>query len=173
MTSRDVIHDFFVPEFSQKEDIVPGQKTTLVITPTKTGRYEIQCAELCGLGHAGMLGRVIVMPQADFDKWANASGQSTQAGGTNAGAAVFKNNGCESCHTFKPAGANGKVGPDLDKLQQYADQAKKPLADFVRESVENPSAYIQPGYPNVMPPFSSLPKDQIDALVTYLTQSSS
>jgi cytochrome c551/c552 len=113
------------------------------------------------------------MPQADFDKWANASGQTTEAGGANAGATVFKNNGCESCHTFKPAGASGKVGPDLDKLQQYADQAKKPLDDFVRESIENPSAYIQPGYPNVMPPFSSLPKDQIDALVTYLTQSSS
>ena len=77
------------------------------------------------------------------------------------------------CHTYQPAGATGKIGPDLDKLPQYAEQAKKPLDDFVRESIQNPSAYIQPGFPNVMPPFSSLPKDQIDALVTFLTQSSS
>jgi cytochrome c oxidase subunit 2 len=173
MTSRDVIHDFFVPEFSQKEDLLPGQTTKLVITPTKTGRYEIQCAELCGLGHAGMLGRVIVMTQTDFDKWAKGSGQTTQAGGSDAGKTVFANNGCGSCHTYQPAGATAKIGPDLDKLQTYADQAKKPLDEFVRESIENPSAYIQPGFPSVMPPFSSLPKDQIDSLVTFLTQSSS
>jgi cytochrome c oxidase subunit 2 len=144
-----------------------------VITPTKTGRYVIQCAELCGLGHSGMLGRVIVMPQADFDKWANASGSTTQAGGSDAGKTVFANNGCGSCHTYEPAGSTAKIGPDLDKLPQYAEQAKKPLDDFVRESIENPSAYIQPGFPNVMPPFSSLPKDQIDALVGFLTQSTS
>jgi cytochrome c oxidase subunit II len=173
MTARDVLHSFYVPEFSQKEDLVPGQVTKLVITPTKTGRYVIQCAELCGLGHSGMLGRVVVMTQADFDKWANASGQTTQAGGSDAGKTVFANNGCGSCHTFEPAGATGKVGPDLDKLSQYAEQAHKPLADFVRESIENPSAYIQPGFPNVMPPFSSLPKDQEDALVDFLTQSTS
>jgi len=173
MTARDVIHSFYVPEFSQKEDLLPGQVTKLVITPTKTGRYVIQCAELCGLGHSGMLGRVVVMPQADFDKWANASGQTTQAGGGDAGKTVFANNGCGQCHTFEPAGATGKIGPDLDKLSQYAEQANKPLADFVRESIENPSAYIQPGFPNVMPPFSSLPKDQEDALVDFLVQSTS
>jgi cytochrome c oxidase subunit 2 len=173
MTSRDVIHSFYVPEFSQKEDLLPGQVTKLVITPTKTGRYVIQCAELCGLGHSGMLGRVIVMTKADFDKWANASGQTTQTGGGDAGKTVFANNGCGSCHTFEPAGATGKIGPDLDKLSQYAEQANKPLADFVRESIENPSAYIQPGFPNVMPPFSSLPKDQQDALVDFLVQSTS
>jgi len=173
MTARDVIHSFFVPEFRQKEDLLPGEVRNLVITPTKTGNYVIQCAELCGLGHAAMLGRVIVMQQAAFDKWANTSGQTTVAGGSDAGKTVFANNGCGSCHTYEPAGATGKIGPDLDKLPQYADQAKKPLDEFVRESIVNPSAYVQPGYPNVMPPFSSLPKDQIDSLVTFLTEPSS
>ena len=174
MTARDVIHSFFVPEFRQKEDVLPGQVTKLVITPTKIGRYEIQCAELCGLGHSVMLGRVLIMSQADFDAWANKSGQTTQAGGSDAGKTVFTNNGCGSCHTYGPAGSTAKIGPDLDKLPQYAEQAKKPLDEFVRESIENPSAYIQPGYPNLMPSsFSSLPKDQMDALVDFLVQSTS
>jgi cytochrome c oxidase subunit 2 len=173
MTSRDVIHSFYVPQFRQKQDMVPGQTTTINVTPTKLGHYVIQCAELCGLGHAAMLGQVLVMRKADFDKWAKGGTTATQAGGAAAGKVLFTNNGCASCHTFQPAGATGKVGPDLDKLPQYAQQAGKPLEAFVRESIENPSAYIQPGFPNVMPPFKSLPPEQIDQLVAFLTKGSS
>jgi len=173
MTSRDVLHSFFVPEFRQKEDLVPGQTTSINVTPTKLGHYVIQCAELCGLGHAVMLGQVLVMRQADFNKWAQGSSTATQGGGAAAGKALFTNNGCASCHTYAPAGATGKVGPDLDKLPQYAQQAKKPLEAFVRESIQDPSAYLQPGYPNVMPSFKNLPADQIDQLVAFLTKGSS
>ena len=63
------------------------------------------------------------------------------------------------------------MGPDLDKLPAYAKQAGKPLEDFVRESIVDPNAYVQPGFPkNLMPSFSALPKDQVDALVAYLTK---
>jgi cytochrome c oxidase subunit II len=172
LTSRDVIHSFYVPEFRQKQDLVPGQTTSINVTPTKVGHYVIQCAELCGLGHAVMLGQVQVMPQAAFDKWAQGSKTATQGGGDAAAKAVFTNNGCASCHTYAPAGATGKVGPDLDKLPDYAKQANKPLEAFVRESIVNPSAYIQPGYPNVMPSFKNLPAQQIDQLVSYLTKGS-
>jgi cytochrome c oxidase subunit II len=173
MTSRDVIHSFFVPEFRQKEDLVPGQTTTINVTPTKLGHYVIQCAELCGLGHSTMLGQVLVMRQADFQKWATGSSTAAHGGGAAAGKALFTNNGCASCHTFAPAGATGKVGPDLDKLPAYAKHANKPLEAFVRESIQDPSAYIQPGYPNVMPSFKSLPAQQIDQLVAFLTKGSS
>jgi cytochrome c oxidase subunit II len=169
MTARDVIHSFYVPEFRQKEDILPGEVRNLVITPTKTGRYVIQCAELCGLGHAAMLGRVIVMTKADFQTWAGHAGAASGGPGADPGKAVFANNGCGSCHTYAPAGSTGKVGPDLDKLPEYAKQAKRPLEDFTRDSIVNPSGYIQPGYPNVMPPFSSLPEEQLNALVAFLT----
>src|ERR671934_1046484 len=102
--------------------------------------------------------------------------QTTKSGGGGGGAAngkaLFASSGCVSCHTYKPAGSNSKIGPDLDKLAQYAKQAKQPLEKFTRESIVKPNAYIQPGFPpNVMPStFASLPKNQLDALVTFLTK---
>jgi len=104
-------------------------------------------------------------------------GGTTTTGGGGAGAAsgkaLFASNGCVSCHTYKPAGSKATVGPDLDKLATYAKTAKKPLAAFVRESIVNPNAYVQPGFPpNVMPSFSSLSKSQVDALVSFLTKGS-
>jgi len=94
-------------------------------------------------------------------------------GGAANGKALFASNGCVSCHTYKPAGSNAKVGPDLDKLATYAKQAKKPLPAFVQESIVSPDAYVQPGYPpHVMPSFASLSKAQVDALVTFLTKGS-
>jgi cytochrome c oxidase subunit 2 len=69
LSARDVIHSFWVPEFRQKQDAVPGITTELTITPTKTGNYRLICTELCGLGHALMRTRAIVTPAADFDRW--------------------------------------------------------------------------------------------------------
>jgi cytochrome c oxidase subunit 2 len=169
LNSRDVIHSFFVPEFRQKQDVVPGETHTLIITPKHTGHFMIKCAELCGLGHALMLQRVEVMPQADFDAWAKQGQKGAGGGGKNRGEVLFHSNGCDGCHTYKPAGATAKVGPDLDKLPDYARQAHKPLEEFVRESIIDPSAYVQSGYPNVMPPFKQLPAKDIDALVQFLT----
>jgi cytochrome c oxidase subunit II len=170
----DVLHSFWVPEFSQKQDAVPGSVTHVTVTPTKLGTYPIICTELCGLGHAVMRSTVVVMSQSDFDAWAKKGAQAAGAGGGAAdGKTVFTNNGCGACHTLKAAGASGKVGPDLDKLATYASNAGKELTAFIHESIVNPNAYIEKGYPaNVMPhTFASLPKAQIDALVSFLEQS--
>lgn len=171
LRSKDVIHSFWVPEFAQKQDTVPGLVTTLHITPNRLGTFPVMCTELCGLGHSFMRTTAIVMKPAAFERWLKGQTKAVSAPNKAAsGAAVFKSNGCASCHTFEPASATGKVGPDLDKLPQYAKQAGKPLEEFVRQSIVDPSAYVQPGYPgNVMPPFASLPKDQLGALVQYLT----
>jgi cytochrome c oxidase subunit II len=67
--ARDVIHSFWVPEFGQKRDAVPGLETRLVITPTRTGKFPVICTELCGLGHSLMRSYVIVMPQAGYRRW--------------------------------------------------------------------------------------------------------
>jgi cytochrome c oxidase subunit 2 len=169
--SEDVIHSFWVPEFSQKQDVVPGITTTVVITPDKVGTFDVICTELCGLGHALMRSNVIVMKPPDFGAWLQKQQGALSGPPGQAGKAVFANNGCSACHTFKPAGATAKIGPDLDNLQAEAQKAGKPLQDFVRESIVDPNAYIEPGYhPNVMPTtFKSLPKEQLDALVQYLT----
>ena len=173
LRSLDVIHSFWVPEFGQKQDTVPGLTTKLVITPDRVGTYPVICTELCGLGHAVMRTSAIVMKPADFDAWVSKQGQALGGPAGQAGKTVFVNNGCNSCHTLKAAGATAKVGPDLDNLPQEAQGAAKPLAAFVRESIVNPNAYVAPGFPkNVMPQtFSQLPKTQLDALVQFLVSS--
>jgi mono/diheme cytochrome c family protein len=89
-----------------------------------------------------------------------------------AGKKLFASEGCGGCHTFKPAGTNGTIGPDLDKLAQYAKQANQGTLDqFVQESIINPGNYLQPGYQNVMPTtYAKLPSKQIADLVAFLTQ---
>lgn len=69
LRSKDVLHDFYVPQFRARMDMVPGLVTYFWLTPTKTGRYEILCAELCGIGHYAMRGTVIVEGAKDFDAW--------------------------------------------------------------------------------------------------------
>jgi cytochrome c oxidase subunit 2 len=69
MEAVDVIHSFWVPNFGQKMDAVPGIETTILVTPTRTGEYEVVCAELCGFGHATMRAKARVVTQAEFDQW--------------------------------------------------------------------------------------------------------
>jgi Cytochrome c len=89
------------------------------------------------------------------------------------GKGLFLSNGCNGCHTYTPAGSHGTIGPDLDKLPQYARQAKQPLDKFVRESIVAPNAYIQPGYPKgVMPSFKQLSPTDVSNLVQFLTKPS-
>jgi cytochrome c oxidase subunit II len=176
--SLDVIHSFWVPEFGQKQDALPELKPDeypahLKITPTKLGKFPVICTELCGAGHALMRSFAIVMEPGAFQNWASGQQQQQTSGNAGtAGAAVFKEQGCGSCHTFEPANATAKVGPDLDKLAQYARAAGKEEKAFIRESIVNPGAYVEKGFPaNTMPPFSSLPARQLDALVQYLAGS--
>ncbi len=69
LRSKDVLHDFFVPQFRARMNLVPGLVTYFWFTPTKTGKYEILCAQLCGIGHYTMRGYVIVDDQRTFDAW--------------------------------------------------------------------------------------------------------
>jgi cytochrome c oxidase subunit 2 len=69
LRSIDVLHNFYVPEFRAKMDMVPGMITFYWFTPTKTGEYEILCAELCGTGHYAMLGTVVVEEESDYSNW--------------------------------------------------------------------------------------------------------
>jgi len=168
ITSDDVIHSFWVPQLSQKQDAVPGQHNKLVVTPITTGTFPVICTELCGLGHSLMRSHVTIVSQADFTKFLKGGATSGPPG-----LAVFQQFGCSGCHTLKPAGATGTTGPDLDKLQQYATQAHRgSLEAFIKESIVSPGAYIQPGYQNVMPAIfgQQIPPDKLTQLVQYLAQ---
>jgi cytochrome c oxidase subunit II len=168
LRALDVLHSFWVPEFGQKQDAVPGLVTKLVITPNRMGTFPVICTELCGLGHALMRSQAEVMTVARFKQWATS--QNAGGGGAPSGKALFASNGCNGCHTFKPAGATAKVGPDLDKLAEEAQRAGKPLEEFIRESIVNPNAYVEPGYPKGLMPgtYAGLPQAQLDALVKFL-----
>ncbi len=151
LTSRDVLHSFWVPQFRQKQDAVPGLPTEIVITPTKLGTFPVICVELCGLGHSTMRSEAIVMTKAAYDKWYKSSANATTTATTGvkaiaAGLVLFNNNGCGACHTDLAAKATGKVGPDLDKLKQEAAKDGRPLDQFIKESILDPNAYIAPGF---------------------------
>jgi cytochrome c oxidase subunit 2 len=167
--ARDVIHSFWVPEFGQKQDTVPGLETSIVITPNRLGRFPVICTELCGLGHAVMRTDVIVMTQSAFDSWIRQRGRGGGAS-RDPGLAVFESAGCGGCHTLSAAGSSGRTGPNLDELNAAAEEAGKPLEAFVRESILDPNAYVAPGFPRgVMPEtFDDLPQEQLDALVKFL-----
>jgi cytochrome c oxidase subunit 2 len=183
--SKDVIHDFWVPDFRMKIDAVPGITTHYRVTPKNPaaiGDHAIVCAELCGLGHAFMRQTAHILAPAAFDKWVQkmtakpAAGGG--AGGGGGGAAVnakqlFTNGNadtgataCATCHTLADAGAKGQVGPDLDKVLKGKDAA------FIKESILDPNKVIAPGFqPNIMPPNfgDTLSAEQVDALVKYLS----
>jgi cytochrome c oxidase subunit 2 len=168
ITANDVIHSFWSPELSQKQDAVPGQHNFLVVTPSRTGTFPVICTELCGLGHALMRSHVTILPATKFDAWVKSGGQAATGP---PGLAVFQASGCGGCHTLKGVpGATGTTGPDLDKLKQQAAKAGQPLAAFIKESIIKPDAFIEPGYQNVMPSDfgTSIPPDKLNQLVQYL-----
>jgi cytochrome c oxidase subunit II len=172
ITAQDVIHSFWVPEFSQKQDAVPGQHNTIVVTPTKIGTYPVICTELCGLGHALMRSHVDVVSPSNFAAFMKNGGRQSGPPGL----AVFQQNGCGGCHAFKPAGSTGNVGPDLDALKAQAAKANRgPLQKFVEESIVDPAAYLEPGYSDAMPHIfrSQIPAGQLKQLVQYLSQGAS
>jgi cytochrome c oxidase subunit 2 len=181
MTSKDVAHSFWVPQFSQKQDLLPGIHPTLHITPDRLGTYTVICTELCGLGHALMRSQARVVTPAAFLKWAKSGAKTSAAGGVSAappsgmqaGLTLFTQQGCNGCHTLAAAKSTGTTGPDLDKLPTYAHRAGKPLTAFVRQSIAQPNAYVEKGYPKgVMPDFGkTLSAAQIDSLVKFLVAS--
>jgi mono/diheme cytochrome c family protein len=91
-------------------------------------------------------------------------------GDAEAGEAVYAEAGCGSCHTFGPAGSTGTTGPDLDELPDLAEKAGQPLVEFTRESIENPDAYVEEGFPSGVMPKSTLDEEQLNNLVAFLTQ---
>ena len=170
LQSKDVLHDFWVPSFRIKRDIVPGITTTYTVTPTKLGTYPIVCAELCGLGHATMRGTANVVTHARYLAYiANIQkgpAKPPPAPPTTDAKQLFTSSGCAACHTLKAAGATGTVGPDLDKV------LKGQTPDFIKTSIVDPNAQIAPGFqPDIMPKNfgTTLSAGQINALVTYLS----
>ena len=142
---------------------MPGETTHLAITPTKLGTYRVICTELCGLGHAAMRARAVVLSAGEFDQWVADQRRAAAAGAAVQGKELFAAE-CGSCHTLADAGTTGQTGPDLDKVLPGKD------AEYVREQIVNPDSRITPGFQPVMPDDfeERLAGPQIDSLVEYL-----
>src|ERR1700677_4897018 len=107
MTSEDVIHDFYVPAFRTKADVLPGRYTTEWFRPTKVGAYHIFCAEYCGTKHSGMIGTVYVMNPNDYDAWLSAGGTASSM--SDKGEELFQQLGCVNCHVNDGTGRAPKL----------------------------------------------------------------
>jgi cytochrome c oxidase subunit II len=176
MTSEDVIHDFYVPAFRTKQDVLPGRYTRTWFEATKVGDYHLFCAEYCGTEHSRMGGWVHVMEPAEYQKWlAERPFRSMALEGRN----LFYKLQCVSCHS---ANAQARA-PVLEGLfgstVQLRDHAPvRADEDYIRESILKPDAKVVFGYDPIMPPFllkkspddkeGSLTEEDLMKLIAYI-----
>lgn len=172
MTSKDVLHSFYVPSFRIKQDVIPGRYTTLWFNSNKLGEFHIFCAEFCGTSHSGMLGTIKVVPREDYDKWLEEESKFSTLPLAERGAKLFQIKACASCHSVTDKTV--RVGPALfQKFGQLGTTSAGDVQfneDYVRESVLNPNAKIAKGFnPNIMPSFQGqLNEGELLALIEYI-----
>ncbi len=171
MSSDDVLHSFFVPSFRVKFDVLPNRYTSVWFEATEVGEFDIFCTEYCGTGHSAMNAKVIVQSQEEFDEWLASSGMGDMTP-VEYGQVLFRQQNCVVCHSIDGTRA---VGPSmkgiLGRTTQFTDGTSL-VADenYILESIVNPAARVVNTYPPAMPgTYASLPAEQLDALVAYLS----
>jgi cytochrome c oxidase subunit 2 len=168
LTSEDVLHDLFFPAFRVKMDAIPGRYTQLWFNATKPGRYHLFCAEYCGTKHSGMRGKVIVMPQNEYQAWL--SGGAAEGTLAQQGEKLFTDLVCYTCH----AAGSGQRGPVLtglfgSQVELATGERVTANAEYIRESILNPAAKIVAGFPPIMPTFQGqVSEEQLLALTEYI-----
>jgi len=169
LATEDVIHDFGMPAFRTKVDVVPGRYTKVWFHPTKPGKYHLFCQEYCGLNHSGMGGWIYVMEQKDFDNWLG--GNASQGTPVEIGKDLFQNKlGCASCH----AGGPGQRGAQLEGIygkpvKLVGGQTVTADDDYIRNSILNPSSQVVEGFQPIMPTFKGqVTEEQLNGLVAYI-----
>ena len=187
ITSRDVIHSFFVPALRIKQDALPGRYTQTWFNAERPGRYEIFCAEYCGLSHSGMMAELVVMPQAEFDQWltqqrrglaqaqdgAPARGESVRAASSvvEEGRRIAGEQGCLKCHSVDGTRHIGPTWVDLYLRHERLESGKEIVADeaYLTKSMMDPGADIARGFQNVMPTYQGkLAPPEAAAIVEFI-----
>lgn len=168
MASEDVIHSFFVPAFRIKHDVVPGTLETLWFKADKTGTYFFACTQYCGLQHATMQGKVIVMSVPDYARWLTDQGVHESL--AQQGEELFRAHGCSGCHdpnstVHAPSlvGLYGTMVHLQDGSVRLADEA------YIHDCIFNPRSFTVAGYPPIMPDFSGqIDEGDLLKLVAYI-----
>jgi cytochrome c oxidase subunit 2 len=167
MTSQDVIHNFFVPAFRMKQDVLPGRYTIAWFNATKVGTYHLFCSQYCGTQHSGMIGSIVVMEPAQYEAWMS-GGATGPLSAT--GEKIFAELGCATCHRTDTQGRGPNLQGVFGRPVQLED-GRIVTADenYVRESILDPGAKIVKGFKPVMPTFQGLvSEEQVNALVAYV-----
>ena len=168
LASQDVIHDLYVPALRLKQDVVPGRYTSLWFNADTVGSYRLQCSQFCGADHAVMGGYLHLLSPSDYARWLEQAGTDMTLAAQ--GAALFRTRGCSGCHdaaaTVKApslAGLFGHEVPLSDGTVVTAD------AQYIRDSILLPHAQVAAGYPDIMPTFQNvLREDDVLKLVAYI-----
>jgi cytochrome c oxidase subunit 2 len=187
ITSRDVIHSFFVPALRLKQDALPGRYTQTWFRAEQPGRYEIFCAEYCGLSHSSMLAELVVMPQDEFDRWMTEQRRGVAAAQDSApvagervlpasslveeGRKVASVQGCFKCHSIDGTRHIGPTWTDLYGRDERLQTGKAVLADeaYLTKSMMDPAADVVSGYQNVMPTYQGqLSPPEVAAVVEFI-----
>lgn len=169
LASEDVIHSFYVPAFRIKPDVLPGRYTITWFEATQVGEYHLFCAEYCGTKHSLMIGRVIVMEPADYQKWLNGGGNSGILV-TAAGEGRFQQLGCSTCHKAE-SGARGPALAGLFGKTVQLQNGETAVADeaYIRESILTPNAKLVLDYKPVMPTYQGqISEEGILQMIAYI-----
>jgi cytochrome c oxidase subunit 2 len=187
ITSRDVIHSFYVPALRLKQDALPGRYTEAWFQADTPGRYQVFCAQYCGMGHSSMLAEVVVMPAVEFDAWfevqrrglagaqdSNPTAMEPVRAGSNLireGERVAAEQGCLKCHTVDGSRHIGPTWLDLYGRAEKLTTGKTVVADeaYLTRSMMDPGADIVAGYQNVMPTYQGkLSPPEAAAVVEFI-----
>lgn len=170
MTSRDVIHSFYVPAFRMKQDVVPGRYYTAWFEAKEPGVYTIDCAEYCGVNHSRMLGEVHVLSTQDYARWLDARPPATEDL-VQEGRDVAARRGCLNCHTLDGQPHIGPSWAGLYLSPVRLDGGRTVVADdaYLTRSMMDPQADVVAGFRGVMPTYRGvLPEPEVAALVELI-----
>ncbi len=171
MTSKDVIHSFYIPSFRVKQDAVPGKYSSLWFEVKEPGTYQVFCTEYCGMSHSGMLAKLIALPQNEFDAWLKGK-ELKELTPIEKGQKLYITRSCNTCHSVD--GNNAMNGPTfkglVGKKREFTDGSSV-VADenYIRESILNAQLKIVKGRQPVMPPYQGvISEDEVRYLIEYI-----
>ena len=170
MTSEDVIHSFYVPNFRIKKDIVPNRYTKLWFEATSEGVYQIFCAEFCGNGHSAMLGTVRVVSEADYQDWVSAGDPNAELPLKELGEKLYNSKACNVCHSIDGTSKTGPTWKGLFGSKRSFIKAPDQMVDenYLIESIQDPTLKVVKGYAPVMPMFNTLSEREINGIIEYI-----
>lgn len=172
MISQDVIHDFFLPDFRIKADIVPSRYTQLWFQADEPGEHQVYCAEYCGRDHSNMLAKVVVDTEEQYQQWLEQKAEEAMNMPLpELGQLLYVNKGCNTCHSVDGTRIQGPTFKGIWGQTHQFTNGESALVDenYVRESLLQPTVKVRAGYEAIMPSFQGLLRErEIQALAEYI-----